>query len=186
MTSVKIDISKAVDTQDAIKEVIGVRLKLEKILDALQHTNAKPNPRYTISYMVGSVGNVVAVREDLLCVEAMELGNRLAAAGVQELAYDKPYAECEHGSLDYWIEEKMSGDSLVIKGSKIRYKKQPVAKSRQATPWLNLTDDVQIVVTRLALTDEDYKEFRERQMKEALEAVQKLGYVIKDGVFEVV
>lgn len=186
MTSVKIDISKAADTQDAIKEVIGVRLKLEKILDALQHTNAKPNPRYTISYMVGNVGNVVSVRENVLCVEAMELGKRLAAAGVQELAHANPYAECVMGSLDYWIENKMSGNSLVITGSNIRYKKPRTGTARQDSPWFNLSDDVQIIVTRLELTDADYAEFRERQMKEALEAVKKLGYEIKDGVFEVV
>jgi len=185
MTSAKIDLSQAKDTQDAINIVMRVRMKLEKVLEAMQHTTAQPNHRYTISYMVGNVGNVVAVRSDFLCVEAMELGNRLAAAGVQELAHENPYAECEMGTLDYWIEEKMSGDSLVIKGSKIRYKK-PSTKPRQPAQWFNLTDDVQIIVTRLELTAEDYAEFRERQMKEAMESVKKLGYDIQDGVFEVV
>lgn len=185
MTSAKIDISAAKDTQDAIRVVMNVRLKLEKILDALQHTTAEPNHRYTISYMVGNVGNVVSVRADYLCVECMELGNRLAAAGVQELAHENPYAECNSATLDYLIENKMQGNTLIVKGSEIRYKKPVVGKQKQSSPWFHLSDDVQIIVTRLELTDADYAEFRERQMKEALESVQKLGYEIKDGVFEV-
>lgn len=179
MTQVKINLNNAKDAQSAVNEVLAVQLKLEKIVAALQHTHATPDYKYLINYMVGPVGMAMSVSSTTLSEEGCLLGKRLSDAGVIELTADGAYAELTDGTLDYLIEDKMSGDNLIIKGSKIRYK---VKTSRTShNPWMTLPDSVQIIVTKLALTDEDRLEFRERQMKEALAAVAKLGYTIDEA-----
>lgn len=185
MTQVKIDLKKAIDAQYAVNAVLSIKLKLEKIVAALQHTNATPDFKYLINYMVGPVGNSIVVSSHDISTEGMDIGSRLKAAGVMELAEDGSYAELTDGVLDYLIEEKMRDGKLIVNGSKIRYKVKPSRTSHN--PWLTLPDSVQIIVTRLELTDEDHKEFRQRQLKEAFDAVTKLGYTIdEEGVLTVV
>lgn len=178
MTQVKIHLNNAQDAQSAVDAVLSVQLKLEKIVAALQHTNATPDYKYLINYMVGSIGTSVAVSSTGLSDECSKIGLRLANAGVLELLPEGSYAEISHATLDYMIEEKMRGDTLVIKGSEIRYK---IKEGKSQSPWKTLSDKVQIVVTKLELTDEDRLEFRQRQMQEALAAVVKLGYTIDES-----
>lgn len=178
MTQVKINLNNAKDAQSAVNAVLSIQLKLEKIVAALQHTNATPDYKYLINYMVGPVGMAISVSSTELTEEGCHLGNRLADAGVLELKHEKPYAEISTATLDYMIDEHMKNNTLVIKGSDIRYyPKEPVKNQR----WATLTDDVKIIVTKLELTDEDRLEFRQRQMQEALAAVVKLGYTIDES-----
>jgi hypothetical protein len=183
MTQVKIDLNPTT-SQSAINSILAVQLKLEKIVAALQHTNAAPDYKYLINYMVGPVGMAVTVSSTELSMEACQLGQRLAAAGVLQLNHEDPYAEISLGTLDWMIDEKIRDNTLVIKGADIRY--HPATSGKKRT-WETLPDNVSIVVTRLALTDEDHKEFRERQLKEALGAVVKMGYTIDEaGVLTVI
>ena len=184
MTQVKINLNNVKDAQSAANAVLSVKLKLEKIVEALQHTNAAPNYKYVINYMVGSVGMAVTISSSEITSESCQLGKRLAAAGVLELNCEKPYAEISIATLDWMIEEKMRGDTLIIKGSEIRYKD---ANEKRSIKWNFLTDNVQIIITKLELTEEDLAEFRHLQLQEALDAVYKLGYTIdEDGVLTVI
>lgn len=184
MTQVKINLNNVKDAQSAVNAVLSVKLKLEKIVEALQHTNAAPNYKYVINYMVGPVGMAVTVSSTELSSECCQLGQRLAAAGVLELNHEDPYAEISIATLDWIIEEKMLGDTLVIKGSTIRYKDKVEKRSIQ---WNFLTDTVQIIITKLELTEDDLVEFRHLQLQEALNAVFKLGYTIdEDGILNVI
>lgn len=183
MTQVKIALNTT-DAQSAVNAVLAVQLKLEKIVAALQHTNAAPDYKYLINYMVGPVGMAVTVSSMDISTEACQLGPRLAAAGVLHLNHADPYAEISLGTLDWMIDGKLRDNTLVIKGSDIRY--HPATSGKKRT-WETLPDNVSIVVTRLALTDEDHKEFRERQLKEALAAVINMGYTIDEaGVLTVI
>lgn len=183
MTQVKIAMNTT-NAQSALNDVLAVQLKLEKIAAALQHTNAAPDYKYLINYMVGPVGMAVTVSSTELSMEGCQLGQRLAAAGVMHLNHEDPYAEISIGTLDWMIDEKIRDNTLVIKGSDIRYHPETSGKKRT---WETLPDNVSIVVTRLALTDEDYKEFRDRQLKEALVAVVNMGYTIDEaGVLTVI
>ena len=183
MTQVKTALNTN-DAQSAVNAVLAVQLKLEKIVAALQHTNAAPDYKYLINYMVGPVGMAVTVSSTELSMEGCQLGQRLAAAGVLHLNHENPYAEISIATLDWMIEEKMQDHTLVIKGSDIRY--HPKTSGKKQT-WETLPDNVSIVVTKLELTNEDRKEFRERQLKEALGAVVKMGYTIDEaGVLTVI
>lgn len=182
MTQVKINLNKAVDAQTAVNAVLTVQMKLAKIVEAMQHTDTAPNYKYLINYMVGPVGSSFVVSSLQLSEECSNLTSRLAAAGVIELSHDGAYAEISQATFGYMIEEKMRGDTLVIKGSDIRYK---IYKTKQqgksSQSWNFLPDSVQIIVTKLELTDEDRNEFRQRQFREAMTAVEKLGYSVNDA-----
>lgn len=174
MTQVQIDLKDAKDAQSAVNTVLTVQMKLEKIVAALQHTNATPDYKYLINYMVGDVGSSFIVSMSNLQSEDDKMAERFAHLGVADLQVEGSYAEIASATLAYMIEEKMRGDTLTIKGSDIRYK-DGLGKGFQ---WKHLTDSVKIIVTRLEITDEDREEFRRRQFIEALNAVAALGHTI--------
>jgi hypothetical protein len=175
MTQVQIDLKNAKDAQSAVNAVLTVQMKLEKIVAALQHTNAIPDYKYLINYMVGDVGSSFIVSLSNIQLECDALTARLIALGVSELQVEGAYAEIASATLDYMIAEKMRGDTLTIKGSEIRYKD---GWPGNGSKWENLPDSVKIIVTRFELTDEDREEFRRRQFIEALNAVAALGHTI--------
>lgn len=175
MTSIKIDLSKITTAQDAVNLILKEQMKLEKIASAFNHTDAAPNFKYMINYMVGPVGNSVLVNRDGLYIECDSLAARLAASGVVELNVDGAYAETTQATFATMIEDKMRDDKLVINGSEIRY------KTKTKKQWSALPEHVQIVVTKLELTKADWAEFRQRQLKEAMDAVAKLGYTVDEA-----
>lgn len=175
MTSIKIDLSTITTAQDAVNIVLKEKMKLEKIVSAFNHTDASPNFKYMINYMVGPVGNSVLISRDEIYVECDSLATRLAAAGVVELNAEGAYAEITQATFGTMIEDKMRDDKLVINGSEIRY------KTKTKKQWGTLPENVQIVVTKLELTQADWAEFRQRQLKEAMDAVANLGYTVDES-----
>ena len=182
MTTIKIDILNVTTVQDVVNLVLAEKMKLDKIVEAFQHTNVTPNQSFLINYMVGNVGQSFVVKSSDLAAEGAILSQRLTVAGVSEFLQGQPYAELVSGTLDYVVEK--SGEMVIIKGSSIRYQKtSDSAGSRKNSPtWSHLTDTVQIIITRLELTNEDYAEFRDKEMKKAFETIEKLGYCVDDGM----
>lgn len=129
MTQVKINLNNAVDAQTAINAVLSVKLKLEKIVAAMQHTDTVLDHKYLMNYIVGNVGNSIMVSTFDMMEECSNLTTRLAAAGVIELHSEDAYAEVAHATLDYMIDEKMKDDTLVIKGSKFVTKSKKTART---------------------------------------------------------
>lgn len=179
MTQVKINLSNAIDAQMAINAVLSVQLKLEKIVAAMQHTDTVLDHKYLMNYIVGNVGNSVMVSTFDMMEECSNLTARLAAAGVIELHSEDAYAEVAHATLDYMIDEKMHDDKLIIKGSEIRYKLREKGKKNES--WKYLPDSVQVIITRLEVTEEDRKDFSQRKFRDAMNAVVSMGYTIDES-----
>jgi hypothetical protein len=179
-TFAKIDISKAEKTEDVIKLINALKIKLDNTVGSLLNQHSVPNYKYLMTYMVGNSGITLSVSADDIYNECTSLAERLSSAGVKEFKDSTDvYAEFKTATLDTLIEDKMKENQLILNGSEIRYKKS--AQGKRNEPWLSLTDDVKVYVNRLELTEEDIKQFHKDQMKETFEKLKKLGITVDDN-----
>lgn len=187
ISQISIDISAVKEPDQVVDAVMRLRMKLDKILDAFQHTVESPNYNYQITYTYKGQGSAVTVRHNDLSSEGSDLTARLLDLQVSELLdMDSPCAQIVLGTLDYVIDEYLVGGRAIIAGSQIRYYDQSSRSGRNQVPsWKNLTDDVMITVLRFEMTTDDIKEFRERQVKSAIESLKNSGFSLEDGVITV-
>lgn len=175
----KIDISKAEKTQDIIQIINALKIKLDNTVGVLLNQSTVPNYKYLMTYLLGNSGVTLCVNNENIYSEYLDLGKRLASAGVIELQdYQNFYVEFKDNTLGTFIDDHMENNQLIISGSDIRYKKSDKGKS---IPWSFLDDNVKVYVNRVELTNSDIQEFHRRQMEESIEKLKELGIIVDDN-----
>lgn len=191
MTSARIDIGKAKNTQEAANTLIALKLKLEKAIDAFMHTSVEPNCRYIVNILLNDNSESFIIQNDELSTLNDKFAEILARFGVdtenndlsafKELFIAEPLKNGQHnviGTLCWTLENKMLNNSLVLEDRIICYDDE--------SSYVKLQDGVTVVITRLELTDAEISDFRHKQMQEAMNNLKKIGYSVDyEGVFAI-
>jgi hypothetical protein len=191
MTSARIDIGKAKNTQEAANTLIALKLKLEKAIDAFMHTSVEPNCRYIVNILLNDNSESFIIQNDELSTLNDKFAESLARFGVdtenndlsafKELFIAEPLKNGQHnviGTLCWALENKMLNNSLVLEDRIICYDDE--------SSYVKLQDGVTVVITRLELTDAEISDFRHKQMQEAMNNLKKIGYSVDyEGVFAI-
>lgn len=191
MTSARIDIGKAKNTQEAANTLIALKLKLEKAIDAFMHTSIEPNCRYIVNILLNDNSESFIIQNDELSTLNDKFAEILARFGVdtenndlsafKELFIAEPLKNGQHnviGTLCWVLENKMLNNSLVLEDRIICYDDE--------FSYVKLQDGVTVVITRLELTDAEISDFRHKQMQEAMNNLKKIGYSVDyEGVFAI-
>ncbi len=191
MTSARIDIGKAKNTQEAANTLIALKLKLEKAIDAFMHTSVEPNCRYIVNILLNDNSESFIIQNDELSTLNDKFAEILARFGVdtenndlsafKELFIAEPLKNGQHnviGTLCWALENKMLNNSLVLEDRIICYDDE--------SSYVKLQDGVTVVITRLELTDAEISDFRHKQMQEAMNNLKKIGYSVDyEGVFAI-
>lgn len=193
MTSARIDIGNAKNTQEAANTLIALKLKLEKAIDAFMHTSVEPNCRYIVNILLNDNSESFVIPNDELSTLNDKFAEILARFGVdtenndlsafKELFIAEPLKDGQHnviGGLEWILENKMLNNSLVLEDRIICY------MNDDESSYVKLQDGVTVVITRLELTDTELSEFRHKQMQEAMNNLKKIGYSVDyEGVFAI-
>lgn len=183
ISQVSIDISNVTEPNDVINPVLSLCLKLEKVVEAFQHTEERPNLNYKFVYSYQNQSSEFIVSSNALRQENNLLTQRLLALNVPELlAVSEPNVSFKSGGCQH-IADVLLFKKTIVSGTELQF----YDKKQRRTPsnmfdFKDLPADLQITVERIPLGDTELAEFRQRQVKEAIETLKKAGFTLNDGV----
>lgn len=184
ISQVSIDISNVTEPNDVINPVLSLCLKLEKVVEAFQHTEQKPDLSYKFVYSYQNQSSEFIVSSKALREENDLLTKRLLALNVPELlTVEDPRVSFKSGAYQHIVDVTLFNKKVVVSGSELQF----YDKKQRRTPsnmfdFKDLPADLQITVERVPLGDAEIAELRQRQVKEAIETLKKAGFTLNDGV----
>lgn len=184
ISQVSIDISNVTEPNDVINPVLSLCLKLEKVVDAFQHTEQKPDFSYKFVYAYQNQISEFIVSSKALREENDLLTQRLLALKIPELlAVSEPKVSFKSGGCQHVADVILFNKKVVVSGTELQF----YDKKQRRTPsnmfdFKDLPADLQITVERVPLGDAELAELRQRQVKEAIETLKKVGFTLNDGV----
>lgn len=170
LRNITLDFTQASTSQDILEQLNKVEKLAKRLRDIVENTSVEPRHTYVINYLYGLTGTShVISQDDLQCsVPERQVLPIFQKLGVPELqGKENNNVQFNFSTLEYQVDKFMTNGTgrtvFEISGEEIRYMEKGAMKTFPNT--------VKVIVTRLPISDEDYKTADENEFKTALGAI---------------